>query len=124
MHCPDVGQLLACVFAKHGLDVMGFNNIACMSVTKLSLQMEQVASKTPPKIEAPKHGQVDPKNDPHIGVATLLEEQAGATLQALEVVVDPTISAQETLCTSCQMLKSPKYCCMSLRLDAKWGKTG
>ncbi|KAJ3232217.1 hypothetical protein HDU78_007239 [Chytriomyces hyalinus] len=83
MHRPDVGQLLARVFAKHGLDVTGFNNIAYTSATKLSLQMEQVASKTPPKIEAPKHGQVDPKNDPHIGGSNFAGGTGGSNTAGL-----------------------------------------
>ncbi|KAI8828154.1 AAA domain-containing protein [Chytriomyces cf. hyalinus JEL632] len=83
MHRPDVGQLLARVFEKHGLDVTGFNNIAYTSATKLSLQMEQVASKTPPKIEAPKHGQVDPKNDPHIGGSNFAGGTGGSNTAGL-----------------------------------------
>ncbi|KAI8616388.1 AAA domain-containing protein [Chytriomyces sp. MP71] len=69
LHRPDIAKLVQTVFRKHGLDVTGFNNVSYVGLGKpsLVLSMENTATKSPPKIEAPKHGQVDPENKPHVG---------------------------------------------------------
>ncbi|KAJ3011525.1 UNVERIFIED_CONTAM: hypothetical protein HDU68_001637, partial [Siphonaria sp. JEL0065] len=73
LHKPEVMKLLQHVFAKHGLDLSGFDDIFGILaqksgvVLKLTREPEVAAKKSPANVLDPKHGRVDPKTEPHVG---------------------------------------------------------
>ena len=87
-HRPDVSTLVQQVFAKHGLNIDGFNDVWSVEAQQrrgpLTLTREEVdATIAPAKILDPKEGKVDPKNEPHVGGNTWKGGTGGSSTAGL-----------------------------------------
>ncbi|KAI8846560.1 AAA domain-containing protein [Chytridium lagenaria] len=71
VHRNETMGVLRDAFRRHGIQVpeLGFDAVhrGDPNAPKLALRVEMAATKPPPEASDPKHGKLDPNNDPHIG---------------------------------------------------------
>ncbi|KAJ3366076.1 hypothetical protein HDU91_002000 [Kappamyces sp. JEL0680] len=82
VHRTEMNQLLLETFQRHGIPLthIGFEAVYQSTSEKLAIKY---ATKQPPPIDAPKHGKVDEKNEPHVGGNTWAGGTGGSNTAGL-----------------------------------------
>ncbi|XP_059607607.1 von Willebrand factor A domain-containing protein 8 [Phlebotomus argentipes] len=66
-YSPEALELVTSVLQKHGLPIEGYARHEMAALRKKREIQVTVESKSGKSVSGPKHGKVDPKNDPHVG---------------------------------------------------------